>query len=90
MSIPKEKTILIKIKEIVDTKYVASSTKVRQIKKLVDSYQDPGYIGGPVVAEAEERKPWQYTRKGFLGEKLKEERKNDQLSKAQGKEQIII
>jgi hypothetical protein len=58
MSIPKEKTILLKIKEIVDrVRYSSISTNyikaVSEIQELIDSYEDRGYIGGPVVGEAE-------------------------------------
>lgn len=49
MSIPKEKTILLKIKEIVESKPSSDIERVdviNEIKKLIDSYEDPGYIGG--------------------------------------------
>lgn len=48
MSIPKEKTILLKIKEIVNTDQLPD-VALNKIKELTDSYEDPGYIGGPVV-----------------------------------------
>lgn len=56
MSIPKEKTILLKIKEIVKDKESLHQDHIEALNKieaLVDSYVDPGYIGGPIVGEAE-------------------------------------
>jgi hypothetical protein len=54
MSIPKEKTILLKIKEIMDNyKPLTAYAVLREIKDLTDSYEDRGYIGGPIVGEAE-------------------------------------
>ena len=46
MSIPKEKTILLKIKEILK-KYrpLTAYLTVHEISELVYSYEDPGYIG---------------------------------------------
>ncbi len=53
MSIPKEKTILFKIKEIVD-RTIDNTLRVGQINNLVRDYEDPGYIGGP-------KRVWKYT-----------------------------
>jgi hypothetical protein len=54
MSIPKEKTILLKIKEIMETRHPGGLLEAWiEIQKLIDSYEDPGYIGGPIVGEAE-------------------------------------
>jgi hypothetical protein len=52
MSIPKEKTILLKIKEILKND-CAPVIKFKMITQLVEAYEDPGYIGGPIVGEEE-------------------------------------
>jgi hypothetical protein len=52
MSIPKEKTILLKIIEIVKED-APNNDKMDSIEALVKDYVDPGYIGGPIVGEAE-------------------------------------
>lgn len=55
MSIPKEKLIIFKIREIVNNRVLyskqAAVDKIEEIKKIVMDYEDPGYIGGPVVGE---------------------------------------
>jgi hypothetical protein len=53
MSIPKEKTILLKIKEIINDRTIDNTLRVGQINNLVRGYEDPGYIGGPIVGEEE-------------------------------------
>jgi hypothetical protein len=56
MSIPKEKTILLKIKEIQDKPYKKGYNYAKdwyEINELVRNYSDPGYIGGPIVGESE-------------------------------------
>lgn len=98
MSIPKEKLIIQEIKRIIDEKnddetehyarLVSASEAFHQIKHLVDSYVDPGYIGGPVVGEEVEPQVSgivhhgriyltdegvrYLTEKGLLGEEVKE------------------
>jgi hypothetical protein len=52
MSIPKEKTILLKIKEILK-RHISTTDAIIQIYELVKDYEDPGYIGGPIVGEPE-------------------------------------
>lgn len=59
MSIPKEKLIIQEIKEIVNRECEDIKDLIRmqeKIQELVNAYRDPGYIGGPVVGEPEERK----------------------------------
>lgn len=54
MSISKEKQLILKIKEILskDNPNHADynpDNKLSDIQELVDSYEDPGYITGPIV-----------------------------------------
>lgn len=58
MSIPKEKLIISKIREMleyrrknIETTRISPLEYLRDIEKLVNDYVDPGYIGGPVVGE---------------------------------------
>jgi hypothetical protein len=53
MSIPKDKTILLKIKEIIAEKGQTADIALMRICALVEAYEDPGYIGGPIVGEEE-------------------------------------
>ena len=50
MSIPKEKLIIFKIREILGVP-MPPTIKLIEIRKLIDSYEDPGYIEGPVIGE---------------------------------------
>lgn len=63
MSIPKEKLIIQEIKRIVNRPHADHtggqsgiflfSDSHNEIIKIINSYVDPGYIGGPVVGEPE-------------------------------------
>jgi hypothetical protein len=68
MSIPKEKTILLKIKEILEDRDVTLSPLGRLwlIQNEIGKYKDPGYIGGPIVGEDEgdDQAPMEYYENG--------------------------
>ncbi len=56
MSIPKEKTIIENIKDWkskLEQRKISLETFYHAVAYEVNSYEDPGYIGGPIVGEAE-------------------------------------
>lgn len=56
MSIPKEKLIIQEIKRILSDNEDSLSSRLVQrmkIKAIIDSYEDPGYITGPIVGTPE-------------------------------------